>query len=469
MRLQRMQWVLAVFWGLGGGLAHAATGGTDAAPPARTIDLQEAYRLAAAHSPTLRAAEAAIEQARGYRRQALAAFLPTLGGGLSWQHNEPVTKLEMANFVPDPTSPIGISIGDPPSVSREITKRDALGLQVSLDVPLFVGPAIPAYQNARDQIDVARLQAVRARQGLLFGVAGQFHRALGARRSAAILRVTASLAEEHLKAARARLAAGDSARLLVTRAEIEYDQARENLLQAEAQQDIEERALGVLLGVDGPVAVADVPPQQAPAPAEAALLAEALRTRVDCQAAEAQVKMAERQRAAAYWRFAPVLGGNVTYRRSNQTGFSGENDSWVMGLTLSVPLYDGGKRYGELTAAAAAITAARSQAQACGDTTRSDVLRALGELRAAHAALTVSRHREALARENQTSTQKAYQSGAASSLELLDANTAFAQASLAVMAEELRRDLSWLALDHAVGRFDPLEQPPARAGEPAKE
>src|SRR5262249_59935415 len=122
----------------------------------------------------------------------------------------------------------------------------------------------------------------------------------------------------------------------VTRGEAALIRARQSAVEAEALRDQTYRALRTLIGAKEPVHV--VPPEL-PQGAPAASVPDALRLRPEIIATEQQIAAYDAAARAAGWRWAPTLSGFGNLRGFNYAGFSGDEDSWALGLPLDCHLF----------------------------------------------------------------------------------------------------------------------------------
>ena len=177
-----------------------------------------------------------------------------------------------------------------------------------------------------------------------------------------------------------------------------------------------------------------------------------MRDRPDIQAAKVAVGLAETNHRATLYRYFPMLAAFARYQGSNTKGFTGEQTSWVAGLSLNWNLFDGGLREAELRDSDARIAESVATSRAVEARARDEVRRALLDLASAEANRVKAEEQVKLATEAVRLTDKSYQAGAASSLERVDAETGLAAAELAVVAETLNAELAVVRLAKVAGR-----------------
>jgi outer membrane protein TolC len=126
---------------------------------------------------------------------------------------------------------------------------------------------------------------------------------------------------------------------------------------------------------------------------------------------------------------------------------------WQLQLLLTVPLYDGGLRYGQQRERRAQLAVARAQLEGLARQARSEVRAAFVVLQQADKALSAAREAARLGQEAHGLANKAYQAGATTSLEIIDAARRARDAeTAAVVAEDAARQAR-LDLLVASGRF----------------
>ena len=211
------------------------------------------------------------------------------------------------------------------------------------------------------------------------------------------------------------------------------------------------------------------------------LAAETLMQRPDVRAAEQQVAEASARIGVAEARRYPrlSLSGNITPQLQTVSGASLFSpytagaagaasaatyfaNTWSIGPTLNLPLFDSGKRIADVEAAEIAYQAAKSRFQSVARTAAKEVEVALVRLMTSEARLPEARLAEAGYQKNFTATDHLYRAGFGSLLELEQARrqTLLARRSLADLEQE--RVAAWIALYRAAGGgwHDKPDHPP---------
>lgn len=395
--------------------------------------LPELIAAAETASPGLSAASARIEQARAARVAAAAALLPGMdaAAGASRARNTP---------------------GAPS------TDTASLGLQAGWEIDLF------GARGAGRDAAVARLEAAQAgwhaTRVALAAEVGSSYLALRAceaqlelaRADQRSREQTASLTEQ---AARAGLQAPAAAAL----ARASAAQGRAQAVVQQTACDALVKSLVALAAIDEPMLrqrLAEAPRAQPQAPALvlATLPAALLRERPDLVAGARQLQAAaaEREQARAERRPRLALAGSIGALRVATAQGSTSGSTWSIGpVTLTLPLFDAGRRAANEAAARAAYDDAARQLQAALRNAVREVEDALLAL-----ASTAARERDAgIATEgfeaSLRATEARFRGGLASLFELEDARRSALAAQSALIDLKRERATAWINLYRAVG------------------
>src|SRR5262245_32032382 len=251
---------------------------------ARPLTLPGAVALAFQLQPRLRSALESIEQAA--RRQDIvhAAFLPVATtayqvggfhlnvGGEGIPLGQAGQQLAQAfTFIPFTGAlPVGLTIN---------TGYEIAELKVQWLICDF-GRRLGRYNQAGLALDVARLQAERARQTVANEVAVTYYQVLRARALGRTAREAVRRAEDELEIARKLVKGGAEVREKVLRAQVQLAQARRALDQAEEAEGIAVAAFNLAVGLN-PSARTQIADDPSAVPPFEKSLAECLQTAVN--------------------------------------------------------------------------------------------------------------------------------------------------------------------------------------------
>ena len=403
--------------------------------PPRVLTMDEALRLFRENGFDLLLAAAQVAAAEADARAAAAVANPQLSGsaGRSFGYD--------AAACPGCSATAwSIGITDPSALSDLLTGKRGLRIDVAR-------AAVQAAQRSRDE--ALRFLTLGLRQAMLDGALQQAQLDL-AHEVADVAERTWSLDEK-------RLHAGAISEAELARAEVAALQAQQAVDLADQGSRVARLQIALLLGSPDPESEFTVDPDllDRPLPAEAApadaLAREALDRRPDLLAALAQEARAEAALALARRQRIPEVALSAQYQQEGSGQSALQPPTLTVGVQLPVPVFY--RQAGEVAKAEADLRAQRTSHLKL----RAQVLVEVQSARAAMEAnrRLVQRMRSrmlARARRVRDLVQVQYEKGAASLLELLDAQRTWAQTRSDYFKELRDLWLSVFQLDAAIGR-----------------
>lgn len=224
----------------------------------------------------------------------------------------------------------------------------------------------------------------------------------------------------HLEKARGFYEAGAKAKFDVTRAEVDLSAARIDLLSAESALETARAALTRAVGVnlDDATPLSDfIPPVEIPG--ETLALAQALENRPDVRSARLKSEAGRLGISIAARGNAATLSVTGSARLSG-TGLP-PDDSLSAGLTLSVPVFDGGATNFKIAEARATAGGLEASLKKLEQTVRYEVRSSLLSVKEAEARITAAGLLVRQAKENLDLAEGRYEMGVGSALEVADA------------------------------------------------
>ncbi|WP_223649888.1 TolC family protein [Hymenobacter psoromatis] len=421
--------------------AGQATGAarTLAVAPA-TLSLPEAINIGIQNNLTTLLADERAVEARAMRQQIRSFLLPNLFG-TAYQQNRTL------NLVAQGLVPSG---GDMGSMGGGMGGGGMPGGgSPAASIPSFVGPfntfdarlnfsqallnlsALRQYKSTQAAVQVADLTAGLAREQVATFVALAYLTAQRGNLDVRAARADFVLAEALLRLARQQREVGVANGIDVVRAESRVAQQRLRVVQAEAsavQDRLDlERAVGLPQG--SATVLTDTLAARAEAiPDVATALPAAQTARLDARVAEQTIEqriMDRRSRGAAR---VPVVTAAADYGQSAVTPFKNDRATRTYGVTLSVPIFDGGYIGGRVKAALSEQRQAELQLGNTRGQVEQDVRQALlawnlslAQVQSADEQLSIADRELALA------TQR-FRAGVADNLEVLQAQAGLANA-----------------------------------------
>lgn len=387
------------------------------------IGFREAIARALEQQPQAKAAHAAISLAEGHRDEVRAEALPQLSLQLSHLWLEASTA--------QLSSTLGAAV---------------------LTVPLVQPRAWANWAEATHEVGVATYQAAEVRRQVALTAGRAWISVVVANHALATRREALNTAQAHLAFTRGRLAGGAGNQLDVLRAQRELAVVQTLVEHAEASVTRAQESLGVALGLDAQATVDEQSFEEVCArdwPGELGA-ARPDRERL-IEAAEAT----QREVDHAYTDYLPSVAVQAqAFAQDVPTAtLPITGAGWFAQVLVSLPLYDGGRRY----ALEHQRRARRDQAfaQAVAAQLASEAERRTGLDAQAHAHTVLSRSKEAaqLAHLALELTQQRYHQGLGTDLDVIDALREARDADLNVAAAEDQLDLAALDVLAATGRL----------------
>ncbi|MCA1828390.1 MAG: TolC family protein [Myxococcales bacterium] len=211
-------------------------------------------------------------------------------------------------------------------------------------------------------------------------------------------------------------------------------------------------ALGVLVGEEGPVEVTEeIALPKLPAPEEAVNDAETLRT--DVRLSRERQEAARKVLRDSYADYLPLLTAVIAPFYQHPPTLTVPETGWQAQLLLTIPLYDGGARYGLRRERSATYEEAKVQAAGLMLEVRSELRTAFEEVKRADQSLSAARQAAKLAHDALEMTMLAYREGATNDLEVVDAERRSRDADTAALVAEDTARQARIDLLAASGRF----------------
>lgn len=414
-------------------------------PVMERVTFDEAVTRALAKNPTVAQAATAIVRAEGFLQQVRAATRPSLSAVVN------TTVLDSGRgfdqFVVQP--------------------RTQTLLSANVSMPVLAASRWAAATQAQDQIDIAQLSVTDVRKEIASATAQAYLAIITQQRQLEVNMRARETAQAHLEYAQKRLASGAGTRLNELRAaqEVASDEARlENTRLAVRRA---QEALGVLMAAAGPVDAAGEPafdlpasaainddpknddPQNAPKNAEPLWMA----ARPDVRLFTATERAADRIRRDSFKDYFPAVITSFDPQGLAPSGLFQPSRTWRLSFSLSQPIFDAGERRGTARVREAAVESSRFALRSLQIQARSEVRMAQEAVRSTERALESVRLAAQQANEVLRITNTAFQAGATTNLEVIDAQRSArdAEAAVAIGEDAVRR--ARLDLLTALGRF----------------
>jgi outer membrane protein TolC len=395
------------------------------------VGLRQALKEALARELRVRIAISEVTRARALIRNARASFLPSLYGHGSY------VRLDHQR---GPDGP-GLIAG-----------RDQLAADLTLNVPIFAPRGWYDTGQASDNARIAEFDLADARRQVALATAQAYLSILTQRRVIEVNQRALENANAHYQFTHARLEGGLGNQVDDVRAAQEVSTSAAQLENGQAGVYAAQEALGVLLGRRAPVDVVDQLDLPS-APSLAQGLDEAATGRSDVRADIESVQAQKRVIDHDWTEYAPLLAAVAQPFYNHPSTLAVPKTGWQIELLLTLPFYDGGAREGTIAQREATLTERRDTLDATLRQAKSEVRVAFDAVRHADAALGSSKQSAQFAAQALQFANVAYEAGASTNIEVVDAERRARDADTAVViAEDVSRQAR-LDLLAASGRF----------------
>lgn len=452
--------LLALAFGLA--LASAPQAQAPGAPssgPALPLSLRAAVSRALAESEEVGLAQSQVDLVETQVSQARAALYPQLNGNVAYQRTlasafDAGGSIEIPDslqFNPDPTASIedrlryleqnaglaatgalGGLFGNLPFGQENVYSATLTGSQ-----SLFSPQAFVALGIARGARDATRYGAIEQIADVRLQTEQAYIQALVAQELVDISEAALAQAQAFLEQEQLRLRAGRASDLDVLRADVDLENLRPQLVQAQNAADLALLNLKRLANIpfDQPVELTTGLTR----PSDDALAALALDPVAETQqraavlAADAQVDVRERQVRLQRAAYLPSVTLQSSYGRqlfpSSAFAFdTSPRTDWTVSVGVSIPLFDGFRRRAQVAQATVELRQAELQRAQLVESVQLQVEQALREKRRAAALIAARQRTVEQATRVYELTELRYQNGLATQLEVSNARLALLQA-----------------------------------------
>jgi len=401
------------------------------APVPERLSLEEAVRRAIGRNPTALIAEQEIRRAEGILKETAASSLPIFSA------NGAITRVDSSRRL---------------AGGNVITPLNSRNANLAFSVPLFAPQHWLQWARAGEQVDIARLSAEDARRFVAVGTARAYITVMTQHRLVQITVQARDSARAHFDDAHARLEVGSGNRLDEVRAAQEVATDESQLAQAQANLTRSREALGVLVGADGPIEVDEQVVLPA-LPAPEAALRDVEDVRPDIAAGRQRAESDRRILRDSWSDYMPLLSALFQPFYNDPATATLPQTGWQAQLVLTIPLFDGGFRYGARRVRSAQYEESKAQLDGLLRQARSDVRAAFEAVQRADESVRSARQASRLAHEAMDMTMLAYREGATNDLEVVDAERRSRDADVAALQAEDTARQARIDLLAASGRF----------------
>ena len=422
-------------------LAALAAAAACADPAPLTLDA--CLRLAATQHPSLAAARAGVDAATEAVGEARAPYYPQVdlsAGYHRWQRRA---------FLP---SGLALPGGRTPELIGPLD--DWNGGVASRVTLLDFGERRAALDAARARRAASEADAAATGADLRLGVQSAFYALAAAQDLQAVAAKNLARTETHLRMVETRRETGAVPQSDVIRLQAEVARARLDVIDAESRGRIAAGQLNTAMGRPAETPVAITPPADAPAPPTGLALEDAidraLARRPELRAGEKRTEAARAAVQSARASRAPKVRADGSFGWRD-TAWLPDTREWQAGVTVDLPVFDAGRRSRQIARTKAELAREEALFENRRLQTREEVWAAASELQRAWAAIGADDVTVRASEESLRVVRERYENGAAVVTDLLDTQTALAQAEAALAGARWQYLAARAAFDRATG------------------
>lgn len=417
--------------------------------PELRLSLRDAIQSALENNNTVRLLKERIAAAQAQADQSFGALMPNVSGFVN-QRNQTVN-LAAFGIPRDRVALLGI----PGARTDPFDIFDARG---SLVQNIFSLSLIQRWRAAKSGVVVADLEAEITKRDTTATVGLLYVEALRAEAAVKAKQANVKLGQELLKLAQDRKTAGVATGLDVTREEVQLENERQQLLVA--QNDVETSKLNLTraLGIDFAVRLVltdELKLVEAPVQPPEMALAVAQENRLELRAQATRQKLSSLSLSSVTSERLPSLALNGDY------GWIGTKPNeaigtHTVGVTLSVPIFDGGQRESRISETRSRVRQESIRMKDVADQVNLEVRNALLTLNSTQQQVSVAQKGLDLAHKELAFARDRFAAGLTTNIEVTNAQTALTRARDNLVEALFRFNASRINLARAQGQLEKL-------------
>jgi len=328
---------------------------------------------------------------------------------------------------------------------------------LSLNQPLYLGGRVRIGNDISELgLEMSRIDYQKQLNQSLFNLVQSYYGVLQAEGMVEIRQNALDVVNEHLRIVKVNNEAGTSLRQDLLQTQIEQRKAEEDLIAAENQLQIARKRLAQLLG-DSSQNYSVSTPAKNPEPETELeeLINIALENRAELSSLEINQQILEKQKELEGNPYRPQVALNGSYNwQGSELDFS--DGSWNITLSGSIPLYDGGKA--NLNEAKNEIESSNLQNSKVDleESVKIEIEDTLLSLKHSEEMIKLEQLSLENAEENLELTNKSYQAGIGTNIDVINAQTAFKQAQISLLQAEYNYEINLYKLLYNTGRITEL-------------
>ncbi|MFZ1684261.1 MAG: TolC family protein [Candidatus Zixiibacteriota bacterium] len=410
---------------------------------AKDLTLDDCIDLALKNRASIIAARGNVELSKWSERTALGQFLPHASASYDYLKSQ-----YRSGKVHSPA-------GDSTVANYDVTAK-SMGVGASIN--MLLPDAIFNYTAARIDRFASQLDVIGSEQDLIFAVKEAFYSYLAAEQNYSVQQEAVKRSEEQLKLIQSRFELGSAALSDVLKQKVLYGNDKLALLAASNSITNSKANLSYTVGVDPQaetVYSSEYTVRQYDGTLDDAIKF-GLEHKPSLLSQEKSISSANTRLLAAKWDYLPKLGPTASYGYSKTWaggGFSETGTKLSYGFGLSWNIFDGFLRESRVASAKIARNNARAQMSDQRNQVVSQIKTAYLNIQQLKEQKTVSQANVDASTEDLKITQEKYNLGAATILDLLNAQVSLKQAQVTLIQADFDLNLAISRLENAMGKM----------------
>ncbi len=386
-------------------------------PQPLRLTLRDAVNIALKQNPQVAIANLNLAESQESKTIARAALLPSASLGAS----QSVDRFNVSAL-------LGTRVGFLPGHAGPFWTTEA---GPSFSAPLFDLTLLERWRASKENVRANQAQQTTVREENVELVVSQYLGSLRAAADVTAAEARLELAKALLDLASDQQKSGVGTRIDTLRANVQYQNERQRLSDAESNSNVALYGLSRLLNLDPrqPIELADTESFfETPAVGSDQTIASAYEQRPELKVILAQIKQAELEKRAASAERLPKLSINGDWTLDGLTPAT-MVPSYQMGASFQVPLFTGGRIHAETATADLEIKKLQQSGQDLRSQIAQEVKTALSQLDAARVAVEAAGIGVTEAHEEVTQAEDRFRAGVTNNIEVITAQDDLARAN----------------------------------------
>jgi len=431
---------------------------------AKTLTLDDCIEIALKKNQDVIRARNSVKSADGRVWSAFGSFLPSISasGSRSETHTGERTVVGDVLIIQSQDDilavpPDTLFVEQVESIMGGTSKNWSLG--ASANMTLFNGGQnIFNYLSAKADKKFYNYLAESSEQNLIYDIKALYFSYLNSLDQQEIGQEAVKRGEEQYKLANSRYEVGSASKSDVLKAQVQFGNDKLGLLAAQNNVKITKANLSYLIGLDvnSDVEFSDQFEARSYEGTEADAFGVGLANHPGLLASEQTMISSKHGVRSAYGRYLPSLSVSLSKGWSAETWsrvseFNSDDGQWTFSTSLSIPIFSGFSRKSGVTSARVGLNNAQASYFYMRNNVARSVKEAYLEIQRVRQALQVASENVDAATEDMSLTQEKYNLGAATILELLDAQVNLITAQFSKAEANFDHNLAIAKLENAMG------------------